>query len=326
MRVLITGVGGVLGSRVARLIERLPEVEALAGLDIAAPARPVRRLAMHVLDPLDRRLVVKAVKSFAPTAVMHLGIYEPDARSTPTEAAARTAAGALGVLGAAADLGTLDRIVVRSGIEVYGRRRGAPAMPDESVLPDPTTPFGRSLLRAEQLAMATGAEVGVPTCALRFGPLVGPDFPSPLARLLRLRFVPVNALADQPFQLLHSDDAARAAVEALVRRIDGPLNVVGPGAVTTFQALRMGGRIPIPILGPQWSIARRISALLGSPVPDHVLELLQRGRTADGGRAAKMLGPESIRTTPALARAMFGWSEPGGPGLHLVGATDEAAA
>ena len=309
MRVLITGVGGVFGSRVAQMLERRPDVEALAGLDIVAPGRSVRRLEMLVIDPLDRRAVLDAVTRFAPTAVVHLGIYEPDARSTPREAVERTAAGTVAVLGAAAELGTLDRIVVRSGIEVYGRRRGSPMTPDESVRPDPTTSFGRSLLRVEQLAMATGADVGVPTSALRFGPLVGPEFPSPLARLLRMRAVPVSAMADLPFQLLHTDDAARAVVDALERRVDGPVNVVGAGAVTAFQALRMGRRIPLRMLGPEWSLARLVSARLGSPVPDHVLELLQRGRTADGSRAASVLGRAPLRSTPDLARALFTWHE-----------------
>ena len=311
MRVLITGVGGALGSRVAAILERRQDVEAIEGFDVEAPRRPLRRVRTTVIDPRDRHIVVRAVQRFAPTAVVHLGIYEPDARATPRVAASRTEEGTLAVLGAAIDsaAGSLDRIVMRSGIEVYGRRRGSPVMPDESVVPDPTSSFGRSLLRTEQIAMATGAEAGVPVATLRFAPLVGPDFPSPLARLLRQRAVPISAMADPSFCLLHEDDAARAVVDALVRKPDGPVNVVGSGAVTTLQVLRLGRRIPIPVLGVQWAMARRASAWLGSPVPDHVLELLQRGRTADGGLAASVLGQVPRHSTIELAKQLFGWGK-----------------
>lgn len=309
MRILITGVGGELGSRVAARLESLPEIDEIAGLDIVAPHLHLRRTRVTVVDPRERRLVTAAVTRFQPTAIVHLGIYEPDARSTPRSAEERTAAGTTTVLGIAAEIGSLDRIVLRSGLEVYGRRRHSPPVPDETVVPDPTTPFGRSLFRAEQVAMSIGEESSVPVAALRFAPIVGPSFPSPLARFLRLRFVPVSAIADPPFSLVHHDDAADAVVAALLRRVDGPVNVVGPGAVTTTQALRLGNRMPVPVLGPQWTLARRASAALGSPIPDHLLELLQRGRTADGSRAQHIL---DLHPTPTreLARSLFSWNPP----------------
>ena len=49
------------------------------------------------------------------------------------------------------------------------------------------------------------------------------------------------------------DIAARAMVEALVHNHDGPLNVVGPGATSPWQAVRLGGRFPMPVVGPGWA-------------------------------------------------------------------------
>jgi UDP-glucose 4-epimerase len=292
VRVLITGVGGELGSRVAARLEALTEVDEIAGLDIVAPSQRLKRTRVTVVDPRERRLVTAAVSRFEPRA-----------------ASERTAAGTTTVLGIASEIGSLDRVVIRSGLEVYGRRRNAPSVPDENVVPDPTTTFGRSLLRVEQVAMSIGDEASLPVAALRFAPIVGPNFPSPLARYLRLRFVPVSAIADPPFAMVHHDDAARAVVEALLRRIDGPLNVLGDGAVTTTQTLRLGSRVPVPVLGPQWTLARSFSSLVGSPVPEHVLELLQRGRMADGARAARQLG---FTPTPTLhlARELYAWNPP----------------
>ena len=110
--------------------------------------------------------------------------------------------------------------------------------------------------------------------------------------------MPVPALADPPFQLLHADDAARAMVEALVRRAEGAFNVVGPGAASPWQAVRLGNRIPVPFLGPGWLVATRVAELAGSPVPPHVLELIRKGCVADGGRAEAELGSHRPRPHP----------------------------
>ena len=307
MRVLITGIGGVLGGRVAQLVEGLREVTDVAGIDVTHPDVALARTTVTVIDPRERRMLGRWVARFAPTVVVHLGVYEPDARASPHVAAERTQAGTTTVLGSAAQTGALEHIVLRSGLEVYGRRRGSPLVPDETVVPDPTTPFGRSLMRAERLAVATAQSVGIGCSALRFAPVVGPDHPSPLARYLRLRVVPVSAIADPPMSLLHVDDAARAVVAAMRLRLDGPLNLAGRGAVTTFQALRLGNRIPLPVLGPSWTLARRISTALGSPVPEHLLELLQRGRVADTGRLEVLADLVPEHSTRDCATALFTW-------------------
>ena len=303
MRVLVTGVGGVLGTRVAMLLAADRRVDALAGTDIYTPRRRIPSMQFTEVDPRDRRRLLPAVRGFEPTAIVHLGIYEPDARSTPRLAHERTSANTLAVLGAAAEIGTLDRIVVRSGIEVYGRSRGAPSVPDESVPPHPTTPFGRSLLEVERLTSAAAVAAGVPAAVLRLAPVVGPKVPSPLARYLRLPVVPVSALADPAFSVIHVDDAANAVVAALFRSVDETVNVVAPGAVTVWQAARLGGRVPIPLFGPEWRLVRRVADLAGAPLPDHVTEVIHRGRTADGGRMAEALGIDLAFTTRETVEA-----------------------
>ncbi len=91
--------------------------------------------------------------------------------------------------------------------------------------------------------------------------------------------------------------------------VDGPVNVVGAGAVTASQAARLGRRLPVPTLGPGWLAARRVSELSGAPVPDHVHELLVRGRTADGTRAGQLLGVGLVRSTPEVVRELYAWAD-----------------
>lgn len=307
MRVLITGMGGELGTRVAGMIEARAEVDAVCGLDLDPPRRRLHRAEFHLVEPDDRATTAEVVRRFRPTAVAHLGIYEPNARSGPARAVGMTANGTVGLLTAVAEVGTVDRVVVRSAVEVYGRRRSGAVCPDEDVEPDPTTPFGRSAAHVEHVAGATGRALGVPVTALRFAPLVGPHFPSPLGRLLRLPVVPVSGLGDPPFSVLHQEDAAASVLAALFGGHDGPLNVVAPGAVTAVQAARLGGRLVLPVVGPGWRAARLAAEIAGAPVPDHVRELLVRGRAADGTRIGSVLGVHPSRTTPEVVEHLFDW-------------------
>ena len=68
---------------------------------------------------------------------------------------------------------------MRSGLEVYGRGRGRPLVPDESVTPAPTTPYGRSCLDVETAAVALGRRHDMPVAALRLAPVVGSHVPEP---------------------------------------------------------------------------------------------------------------------------------------------------
>src|ERR1700682_5083208 len=131
MRVLVTGMGGHLGTRAAQMLESRDDVEAVAGCDFVPPRRRLQRAIFKRIDPADRDKLVAFVTDFAPTAVVHFGVYEPAARMGARRAQESTEACTVAALGAAARAGALERVVLRSGLEVYGRGRGAPLNPDE---------------------------------------------------------------------------------------------------------------------------------------------------------------------------------------------------
>lgn len=308
MRVLITGMGGELGTRVAIELERLDWVEAITGVDGDPPRDRIGRTDFHLIEPRNGHELVDLVRAVEPTAIVHLGIYEPEARVSAKGAAQRTQAVALAALGAAAEIPSVDRIIMRSGTEIYGRRRGTSTTPNEDVAPDPTSPFGQSLLQAESVALDAAQARGAALTRLRFAPLVGPHFPSPLGRYLRLPVVPVSALGDLPFSLLHQEDATAAIVRALRVGHHGALNVSSAGAVTASQAARMGGRLPFPVFGPGWQMAKIASEVLGAPLPDHVRELLVRGRCADSSRARQVLDLQPQFSTPEVVKDLYEWA------------------
>ena len=109
----------------------------------------------------------------------------------------------MSVLGAAGECPSLSAIVVRSGIEVYGRRRGCATVPDESVARDPTSPFGASLAEVEDIAAAAGHAADVPVTMLRMAPVVGPPCRARSGGTCAWTGRAVSAFADPTFSLLH---------------------------------------------------------------------------------------------------------------------------
>jgi UDP-glucose 4-epimerase len=308
-RALVSGMGGEMGVRVANHLASQPDVEAVVGIDIDPPRRRVHeKVHFHRVDPRERERVVALVRDLDPTVVVHLGVYEPNARVGPSLARSLNERGSLNTLGAAVECHSLERIVVRSGTEVYGRGRGRATRPDESVPPSPTSSFGRQLVHVEEFAIEAARAAGAVVTALRFAPLVGSAMPSPLGRYLRLPVVAFGGLADPAFAVLHQNDAVTALLAAVDHGPDAPVNVVADGVITPAQAARLGGRFPLPILGPQWQLARVAAELLGAPLPEHVRELLVRGQVADGTAAVGLLGTHPAWSTLDIIRDLYEWA------------------
>ena len=135
MRVLVTGMGGELGTRVTQLLEERPEVDEIHGVDFVPPRRRLRRAEFHRIDPRDREKLVAFVSEFAPDAIAHFGVYEPHSRMNPSDARQATQACTVAAIGAAARTGKLERVAVRSGLEVYGRDAGSPRRPRRALVP-----------------------------------------------------------------------------------------------------------------------------------------------------------------------------------------------
>lgn len=261
----------------------------------------------HRIVPGQHDRTVDTVIAFDPHIVVHVAVWEPHARAATATARSLTDDAATSILGAAAECRSLESIVLRSGIEIYGRARGSVTRPRETEPPNPTSDYGRMVAEIEQTARAIGSRVGVSVGELRLATVLGPHVPSALGRLLRMPAVPYSAMSNPPFAVIHQHDAAEAIVRATHARIDEPLNVVAPGAITAYQAIRRGHRLPVPLVGPEWSVARGLAYLAGAPIPDHVLEMLHRGRLADNGRARELLGFAPAATTSDVIDQLYRW-------------------
>lgn len=307
-RVFVSGLGGELGLQVANMLEEEPWVGSLAGIDADPPRRRLKRTVYHRIHPDEHDRIVSTVMEFDPHVLVHIGVWEPDARANPANAAHLTDQAATSILGAAAECSSLESVIVRSGIEIYGRAPGALTRPDEFAPIRPTSEWGRTVADIERTAHSVAQRVGVTVGAVRLGSVIGPHVPSPLGRLLRLPFVPFAAPADPAFTVIRQTDAARAIVAAARVRLTEPVNVVADEAVTAVHAARRGRRVPMPVVGGlHWAALRRAAHLAGAPMPDHLVELLRRGRLADNGRMTELLGLRPEQTTPQVIDDLYGW-------------------
>lgn len=319
-RVLVSGMGSELGSLVAVHLESEPWVGSLVGIDVDPPRRRLRTAEFHLLEPSQRERIVDVVTRFNPHVVINLSVWEPDARTGLEHARRFTADATTAVIGAAAECPALESMVVRSGLEVYGRGHRALTRPTEDTPLQPTSEYGHMLANIERSAREVGQRVGISVGKLRLAPVLGKHVPSPLGRVLRQPVVPFSLLADAPFAVVEAGDAARAFVLAAATHLDQPLNIIAPGAITALQAVLRGKRVPLPLVGPEWRLAARLSHLLGAPIPDHVVELMHRGRLGDGGRAKEVLGFTPRLSTPDVIDHLYAWES-----VVRIGAVKEVA-
>lgn len=304
---MVSGLGGELGSLVAAQLEREEWVGALEGLDADPPRRRLQRTTYHRVPPEAHDRMVEIVTRFDPHVLVHIAVWEPESRVPARVARQLTDQVATSVLGAAAECRSLEHVVLRSGIEVYGRGPTALTRPDEHSPLRPTSEFGTTLADIEDTALSVGRRVGVTVGALRFAPVLGPHVPAPLGRVLRMPAVPFNVLGDPAFALLHLTDAARALVRAAERGLDQPVNVVAAGSITMTQAARRGRRLAYPILGPQWRALRPLNWIAGAPIPEHVGQLIRHGRLADSSRTRELLGFAPAATTADVIDELYDW-------------------
>ena len=240
--------------------------------------------------PTDHDRIVDTIIGFDPHVVVHISVWEPFSRATPATARQLTDDAATSILGAAAECRALESVIVRSGTEIYGRAHGAPTRPDESADIDPTCEYGHMLAGIERTADAIGRASASPSAASAWAPSSDRTCPARSAGCCACRPSPSACWPTRRSPSSRTSRWPEAFVAAAERRLAEPVNVVANGAITALQAARRGRRIPIPLVGPDWALAKVVSGLLGAPVPDHVIETLHRGRLADNSRMEELLG------------------------------------
>lgn len=306
-RVLITGMGGELGSLVASMVERSQWAGDIVGFDVDPPRRNLSRAGFHRVAPSEHDRIASIIGDFNPHVLLHVGVWEPHARLATHEAESCTREVAKAVFDAAHQAAALESVVVRSGVEIYGEHTHSPGIAVESSPIAPNTTYGRMCQNIEDQASDLRTARGIGTCVLRLAPVLGAHVPSPLGRLLRLPAIALHGLGNPVFSVVEDHDAATAFVQASERNADGVVNIVADGAISLMRATLMGRRVPVPTVGPARWLARTMSNVAGAPIPDHVEDLLRNGRLVASHEAAHLLRFAPRHSTTEVIRHLYQW-------------------
>jgi UDP-glucose 4-epimerase len=129
--------------------------------------------------------------------------------------------------------------------------------------------------------------------------VLGPTARTSIAQYLRLPVVPTALGYDPRLQFLHEEDAVEALYLAMTQEgVGGIFNIAAEGVVYLSKALRLLGKLEVPLVLP---IAQTAAGLLRRfgvvDFPTDQLKLIVYGRVVAPDRAKERLGFTSHYTT-----------------------------
>jgi len=240
VRIVVTGVAGSVGSRVAARLVKDPSL-AVVGIDRVG--QKTEGLAGHHLGDL-RAVDLDEIFDGADTVVHLASAY---GRNEFVDASRHDTRAVRLALDAAARAG-IKQFVLLSSAMVYGARAENPLPLTESaaVAPNPMA-FAENKATIERLGNEWQKATGGKLTVLRPSTAVASGGSSWVAKSMQLA-AGLGSDSDPPLQFLHLDDLA-AAVEVLVRQQQaGVYNVAPDGWVRAEEVRSLSGRAPrLPI-------------------------------------------------------------------------------
>lgn len=302
-RVLVTGVSGPLGARVAARLAADPSVDHVIGLDSRRPPEPLAARITYVEADLRRSDLQRILKVAAPHVVVHQDIVQfPEPGRSARALHDLNVIGTLQLLAACDHLPQLQAVVVRGSAAIYGSAPDAPAFFTEDLARRgvPTTRFQRDVAELERLVEAFARRhPTVVCCVLRMQPIIGRGLTSPIMKLFEAPVVPTFLGFDPRLQFLLDEDAIGAIAAAVDRPVRGAVNVAGDGTVSLARSLRRLGKRALPIAGPLYGPAVGALARAGlvPALQDDVIRYLRNGRGVDTTRMKRELRFVPTHTT-----------------------------
>jgi UDP-glucose 4-epimerase len=293
-RVLITGVSGYWGSELARRLERVPEIEYIAGLDSRPPGGSLQRTEFIRAD-IRNPLVSKLLPETGVDTVVHCDVLlAPEPGKGPEQLHDINVIGSLQLLAACEQAETVNTIIVRGSAAIYGAEPNAPAFFTEDMARHfpLRTRFQRDIGELESYFENHSRRYPDTTVTmLRYQPSLSATLESPLTQFLRQPVVPVRMGFDPLLQFIHGDDAVGALEATVLQPVPGAVNVAGEGSISLSRLLRLAGRVALPIPGPLFGAALGAGARLGLPrLPPEAVPWLRNGVTIDVTRLIEEVG------------------------------------
>ena len=287
-RILVTGVSTYWGGRLARALERFPEVEAVIGVADEEPQVELERTE-YVKVGTQHALLRRVVEAAEIDTVVDTRLVVDSATTSPSKAHENNVIGTMNILAACSAHGSpVRKVVFKSSTHFYGCEQDDPAFFDETMeRPNrPSTPIERDIVEAEaSLAEFRERRPDVSVSVLRFANVLGPSVRTSHVDLLSLPAVPLILGFDPRYQFVHEDDVVHALEHAVVHDLPGVFNVAGDGVLALSEVAGLLGKPYAPVL-PPWGTGLATSVLrrVGLRIPPEMLAQLRFGRGVDNRR------------------------------------------
>jgi UDP-glucose 4-epimerase len=293
-RVLITGVSNYLGLRLAERFEHDDEVEAVVGVDLQEPGIPIGKLEFVRAD-IRNPLIARILDSTEVDTLIHTNISShPSRLGGRSQMKENNVMGTLQLLAAAQRAKKMQRLIMKSSTAVYGMGPKEPSIVREEH--DNRNAhlygYGKDCAEAETYVRDFARRrKDVAVVILRTQSLVGPTVRTNMTDYLSLPVIPTALGYDPRLQLVHEEDAVEAFVRATHGAPKGIYNITGHGVVFLSKAIRMLGKVGVPMLFPAANAASSILRALGTvDFPSDQLQFLIYGRVVDNRRAREEFG------------------------------------
>jgi len=240
-------------------------------------------------------LIVKVLQASEADTLVHLNII-----ATPTRVGGRSAMKEINVIGslqlfaACQKTRSIRKVVMKSTTAVYGAGPRDPAVftEDMGLRSAPATAYARDAMEVEQYARDYSRRPGKALLTLlRFANFMGSEIETPLTRYFSLPIVPTALGFDPRIQFVHEEDAVETLIRAARGDHPGIFNVAADGVLFLSQALRICGKlsvpVPLPMATPLASAMRRLGLI---DLPTDQLQFLVSGPVVDNQRLKRELG------------------------------------
>ncbi len=311
MRILITGISGRLGRRVAQRLRRHHEI---IGVDRRpCPALPTD-VVHHRVD-LRRRPAEDVFRNSNVDAVIHMGVVH-NFRIPAEKLYARNIISTETLLNYVSKYGVKKLVLLSSG-DVYGPSpQNSHFLNEEApLLASQRFPEIRALVAVDRMVQSFFWKYpDIETVILRPSFIVGPNVRNAPSKYFGLTVVPTLMGFDPMVQLIHEDDLLRMMEASLQPQLRGVFNLTSTPPVPLSRIVKILGKptVPVPAFVAKALLERAWRYRLTSfPAPE--LDHIRYSTVLDTSRARRELNAEP-------ERSLYEILEP----FRVDGRTDEA--
>jgi UDP-glucose 4-epimerase len=290
--VLITGVSGYIGHKIARALARHAAVKTLVGIDIQPPRTPLNGLIFHQHDVRDT--MVDLFRRHGIDTVIHAAYVLPPLHDQALMEDINVS-GTRNVIAACCQTG-VTHLLYTSSATAYGFHPDNPIpLTEESPLRgnDDFT-YSKNKKEIEFIFQElVGEQPTMAITILRPCFVVGPGFANPLANHLKKKLV-LCPSPSAPMQFVHEDDLLRVILLCLEKRVTGVYNVAGEGSLAMAEMVRMLGNIycplPVAIMGPLNHLAWILRMTWLTEFPSPALNIMRYPWIVSSGKLVQETG------------------------------------